>query len=161
MAVVKRIMLDKISGAVDRLTRRVVMVGIPSDSAARKPEDGSTKTPPSNAMLGYVHEYGLPEKNIPARPFLVPGVESVKDRIIAIMKKGAEAAITGDAQAVDIALTKVGLIAVEAVQNKVDTGPFAPLSPRTIARRKGPPPYRPLIDTGAMRDSIKSIIRET
>lgn len=58
-----------------------VLIGIPMSTTERP--DGEI----TNAELGYIHEYGAPEANIPARPFLIPGVESVKGKALELMKK--------------------------------------------------------------------------
>src|SRR5882724_12416208 len=58
--------------AIRALANTRVMVGIPSDKAARKGKI-------NNAQLGYIHEFGAPEVNIPPRPFLVPGVQGAQD----------------------------------------------------------------------------------
>lgn len=69
---------------VRALTGQRVMVGIPETTTERGDQHGIT-----NAELGYIHTYGAPSRNIPARPFLVPGVESERDRIAAILKAAA------------------------------------------------------------------------
>ena len=66
---------------VRALTGQRVMVGIPEDTTTRDDKSGIT-----NAALGYIHTYGAPSRNIPARPFLVPGVEAEKDKITDILK---------------------------------------------------------------------------
>lgn len=52
------------------LNAQGVMVGIPAETAGR--DDG----PINNAAIGYILETGAPERNLPARPFLRPGVAS-------------------------------------------------------------------------------------
>ncbi|MCJ2126794.1 hypothetical protein MKL11_30530 [Methylobacterium sp. J-077] len=136
------------------------MVGIPGGSQ-RSAEPGQPN-PPDNATLGYLNEFGVPEKNIPARPFLLPGVESVKEAVAARLKKAIPLAMAGDRGAVDATLNAVGLIAVDAVQQKLLDGPFPPLSPRTLKARKarGRTGEKPLIDKGLLRRSITYSIRE-
>ena len=68
-----RVTRDRVSevlSAVTKLVGREVLVGIPEDNTERVNGDEAT-----NAQLGYVHEFGSPAKNIPARPFLIPGTE--------------------------------------------------------------------------------------
>jgi hypothetical protein len=67
--------------SVRALTGQRVMVGIPESTTERPDKSGIT-----NAALGYIHTYGAPSRNIPARPFLAPGIESVKDKIVDVMK---------------------------------------------------------------------------
>lgn len=141
--------------AVDQLTKSQVLVGIPGEAPARKPEKGEP-TPPSNAVIGYLMETGAPERNLPARPFLVPGIEAAREQFTPRLKKAAEAAITGDAGGVETQLQAVGLIAQNAVRAQINDGTFAPLAARTLAARRarGRTGDKPLIDTGQLRNSI-------
>lgn len=145
-----------------------VMVGIPSDQAARK------EGPINNAALGYIHENGAPEVGIPARPFLVPGVAAIQGEIEDGMRRAGDAALSGRPELVMRYLHAVGLKAQAAVRRKITTGPFTPLKPETIERRRKRSPgskYRrkattagdvkPLIDTGQLRNAINYVIRQT
>lgn len=149
-----------VSAAFNDLLTRDVVVGIPGGEA-RQPLPGEKAAPP-NYVLGYLMETGVPERNIPARPFLVPGIEAVRDTIAATLKKAVPLAMAGDRGAVQRALDKVGLIASSAVQEKITDGPFEPLSPKTLKRRKarGFQGERPLIETGQLRRSVTYTIRE-
>jgi hypothetical protein len=158
-----RVIKDRVAEVVEtikKLTSKEVLVGIPRENAARKPEPGEKGEPINNAALGYIHEFGAPEANIPPRPFLIPGVEKVKDQAIARLKKAGELALNGDVSKVDAQLTAVGLLAQSAVQQKIVDGPFTPLKPRTLARRaaRGRTGTKPLIDTGALRQAIAFVI---
>ncbi len=146
--------------AIVALTQREVLIGIPADAPARTPEPGEP-APPSNALIGYKMETGDPEMNLPARPFLVPGVEAIKDKAIARLKKAGEDALKGDLGKVDQALHAVGLMGQSSVQAKITDGPFVPLAPRTLAQRRarGRTGDRPLIDTGQLRRSVNYVIR--
>lgn len=147
--------------AIKDLTKRTVLVGIPDTNAARDPEPGEN-SPATNAQLGYIHEFGSPVNNIPARPFLVPGVESARDQIVAQMKKGGIAALAGDLKQVEKTQIASGLIAVNAVQAKITDGPFQPLAPATLAARraKGRTGESPLLDSGQLRRAVTYVIRE-
>ena len=60
-----------------------VLVGFPEDSTERD-ETATTeegKEPITNAALGYIHDNGAPEVNIPARPFMKPAIEENKEKI--------------------------------------------------------------------------------
>jgi hypothetical protein len=120
--------------------------------------------PLSNAALGYIHEYGSPVNNIPARPFLAPGVKTAREEIDKRMKGVAKLALKGEPEKIDAELNNLGMLVAGAVQIYMsDASHFAPLAPSTIAARKRrgrQPPYSPLIDTGALRRSIKYVIRE-
>lgn len=139
------------------LTSKEVLVGIPDTTAGR--DDGDAI---SNAEIGYLMETGSPTQNIPPRPHLVPGVESVSDKIAKRMRSGAEAALSGKKADVDATLTAVGIVAENAVKAKITDGPFAPLSPKTIAKRKakGRTGTKPLIDTGQYRRAVTHVVRK-
>ena len=162
---IKKDATKDILAALKRLTKREVLVGIPQASAERKLAPGE-KEPASNALIGYVHEFGSPLKNIPARPFLVPGVTSVFDEISARMSRVAAAileAAPGQASTLaETQLTAAGLTAQAAVQIKITEGPFQPLAPRTLAARraKGRTGDKPLIDTGQLRQAITFVVRD-
>ena len=172
-------------GAATRdLVRQRLLVGIPDTTAERKPEPGETGTPPSNAVIAYTMEFGDPDRNIPARPFLDPGIDAVRDKIADALKTAGSEVLTGNAGAVERGFAKAGLVAVSSVQAKITDGPFAPLSQRTIearARRgrkgarqflklqaQGTPDdilqsaglVAPLVDTGQLRRAITFVIRD-
>lgn len=153
---------------VRALTTQQVMVGIPSKTAERT-EDNGTAAPETvnNAAIGYIHETGDPDRNLPARPFLVPGMRTIQDEAISRMKNGGEAALDSrtpeEAKArVNRILNIVGLMAQNAVRRKITEGPFAPLSPRTLAERRarGRTGTKPLIDTGQLRNAITYVLRK-
>ena len=145
--------------AVQALSKDQVLVGVPADSAPRQ-----NASDPSNATLAYIHEYGAPEANIPARPFLGPGImdaraavaEAFKQAGIQALKDTASLRGTQGGSAVEKGLHTAGSIARDAVKAKVERGPFKALSPRTLARRraKGNAGTRPLLDTEQMYEAI-------
>jgi len=153
---------DELQKAVERLTKSHVLVGIPSTPRTEGPID--------NATLGWIHETGSPAANIPARPFLRPGVEESKDQWIPYMRQAAEAAITGDEGTMTNALNAVGTTAVSAVKNTITAKIPPPLQPATVRARRR---YRatpataadiagatPLVDTAQMINSITYVIKE-
>lgn len=143
--------------AIRDLTSKEVLVGIP-DTAAGRDGDG----PISNAEIGYLMETGSPSQNIPERPHLVPGVQVAREKIERRMKAGAEAALSGKSADIDATLTAVGITAENAVKAKITEGPFAALSPKTLAKRraKGRTGEKPLIDTGQYRRTITHVVRK-
>jgi hypothetical protein len=146
--------------ALDGLLKREVLVGIPASNAARDPEPGE-HTAATNALLGYVHEYGSPAKNIPARPFLHPGIANARADIEVHMKKAGQLALAGKPEEIGQELEKVGLIAQISVQKKITDGPFEPLKPATLAARRarGRTGTAPLLDTGQLRRAISYVVR--
>lgn len=157
--------------AVAELSNVDVLVGIPHGET-RTDGDGLT-----NAQIGYLQETGSPAMNIPARAFLVPGVEDVQDVVGDKLVKAVDAAITGNHKRIMFLLESAGMQAMSSVRAYFVNGEFEPLSLATIrarARRgrKGAKKYlkqlklgpvesglvRPLIDTGQMRKSVTYII---
>jgi hypothetical protein len=115
---------------VATLTASDILVGVPEDKTGRS--DGTI----NNATLAYIHEFGSPAKNIPARPFLFPGVRKARPQVIAVMRQGAKDAMQGKGT-VDATLNKAGMIArnavIEAITDPVP--PFVPLQAATIRAR--------------------------
>jgi len=149
----------KVVGAMRSLASQRVLVGVPAAEAGRRDED----TGINNAELGYIHDRGAPEVNIPARPFLEPGIKDVQPAIEDGLKSAADAAFMGRQEAVDRQLNAIGLKAQAAVRAKITTGPFVPLKLATLAarRRRGRTGTKPLIDTGQLRNAINYVIRKS
>ncbi|MHC2108337.1 hypothetical protein [Methylobacterium sp. CM6246] len=149
--------LDPFARAVLRELNKRVAIGIPGDSmhAAEKGE-----APISNAVLGYRFEHGDPEKNLPERPHLVPGIESIREQAAARLKKAAEQAFLGDLSAPEKALHSIGILGVNAVQAQITDGAFAPLAERTIKARirRGRTGTKPMLDTGQYRRSFSYVV---
>jgi hypothetical protein len=146
--------------AIRKLEKSQVLVGIPAEKAPRDPEEG--QGPINNAALGYIHNFGIPSANIPARPFMEPGIVDNKERITPYLEAAGRAALEGNAGGVQKNLTAAGIVAATGIKSKIDVGPFAPLKPSTIAarRRRGRTGIKPLIDTGQLRNSITFVVRE-
>jgi hypothetical protein len=145
-----------VAASIKALANQQVLVGVPSSTAGR------TDVPITNAVIGYLMEHGSPSQNLPARPFLVPGVRNAMPDVRKRLRAAATTALSGRPDAVDKALHAVGLVAVNSVRKKITDGPFMPLAPSTIAQRqaRGRTGDRPLIDTGQLRQSITYVIRK-
>jgi phage gpG-like protein len=156
----------KIKAVVDRtsdvqksireLTKLQVLVGVPAKNAGRQ-ENG----PATNAMLAFVHNYGSPAQNIPARPFMEPGIRETKDPVADRMARAAQASLDGRKDDINRNLIGAGLIATNGIKAKITSGPFKALKPATIAARKrrGRTGTKPLLDTGQLRNSITFVVR--
>lgn len=144
------------------LGRDRVLVGIPAETAFREPEPGEPPSPVNNAQLGFIHQFGSPAKNIPARPFLPEGVRDVQKPIAVALEDAARKTMAGKGASADQVLHKVGLIAQEGVKKRIKTGPFVSLHPQTLAarRRKGRKGTKPLIDTAQLLNSITYVVRD-
>jgi hypothetical protein len=175
--------IDNVGKLIDRvneMTRSDVLVGVPAAKGARK--EGSI----TNAELARIHEFGSPVRNIPARPFLYPGIKRIRPQALAMLKQGAKDALTGTGPSIDVTLNKVGMLARNSVVNEITDPdpPFAPLQPATIrarlrktaagrrqlrkykGNRQGMMEWasggnvKPLIDTGQLRASISYVVRK-
>lgn len=159
--------LADIFEAVEALLNTEVLVGIPEGEVR---EGGMT-----NAQIGYLQETGSPAMNLPDRPFLVPGIELVQDKIGEFLVKAADASLSGKSQQVFNLLGKAGMTAQNSVRLYFVSGSFTPLSPATIADRlsknrnkaefrKNPKPRRnsdqPLIDTVQLRKSVTYVVKK-
>jgi hypothetical protein len=149
--------LDPFAREVMRELEKRDAIGIPGDSM-HPAEKG--EAPISNAVLGYLFENGQPEKNLPARPHLVPGVEKIREQAAERLKQAAARAFAGDLAAPEKALHAIGLLGVSAVQAEITDGAFAPLSERTSKGRlrRGRTGTKPLIDTGQYRRAFQYVI---
>ena len=147
----------KVYKAITALALEQVYFGIPQAKGPRKNDDDS---PITNAEIGYINEFGSPERNIPARPHLIPGIRGNKETLVGYMKVVGVAALKGDFQARERALNAAGLSGQNAVRRMITTGPFIPLSPVTIAIRacRGRTGTKPLMDTGQYRAAITYVI---
>lgn len=167
------------------LTNNEVLVGFPEDTTAR---DASAEEPEgiTNAALAYIHDRGAPERNIPARPFMIPGIESASGPAAdTLLKIARDSLAKASVASVDAGLHRVGLKIQAAMRRKLNEGIPPPLSDRTLraranrggkglGSRKGAklelelraagwaPSVdfaKPLIDTGQLRNAINYVIR--
>jgi hypothetical protein len=164
-----KVTVDKVQSVLDALqvlNQTRVMVGIPGEKAARR------GTPITNAALGYIHENGAPEINLPARPFLVPGVSKVKTQTASLLRQAGVAALDGKPTVVRKIYMAAGQTAVNSVTAVIRAGIPPPLKPGTVARRRvrsRGSNYRrkattaaqtiPLIDTGQLLRSVTYVLR--
>ncbi|HEY8354200.1 MAG TPA: hypothetical protein VIK69_04220 [Methylophilaceae bacterium] len=174
-----RVKIDRLKEVVrniNELVRKDVLVGVPGETADRDQEEYG---PMNNPTLAYIHDNGSPAANIPARPFMQPGIEAEQDRIAAHLRKAAAATLDGLNQKANDELEAAGMVASSSVKNQITSGDFAPLSEATLraraargrkgakaeleSRAAGNAPNndnaRPLIDTGQLRQSITYVVR--
>ena len=154
--------LKTITAAMGTLERNQVLVGIPAQNAPRTAAEAKAQDAKiNNAALGYIHNFGLPSKNIPQRQFLEPGILNASDGISVRMEKAAQGALDGDSTAVKNNLSATGIIATSSVKMKISSNIPPPLAESTLAarRRRGRTGTKTLIDTGQLRNSISFVIR--
>lgn len=108
------------------------------------------------SQIAYIHEFGSPINNIPARPFFYSGVSNARDRIGNLARYYGGLVADGKRGAIKNGLEDIGAEAVRSIRRKLFQGPFEPLAPSTV-ERKGHD--TPLIDTGQMLDSIEYQVR--
>jgi hypothetical protein len=171
--------VKELTAALLKVADVEVLAGFPEDTTDRPPEDGVPSNI-TNASLAYIHDQGAPESNIPARPFMCPAMEAVKDRIADKMGQILKAAIN-DAGSAKMAqgFTQLGIIAKLSIQKTINAGIDPALAESTLRARarkgrkgaqkeldnraKGLAPStlfaKPLVDTGELRDSASYAIR--
>lgn len=110
------------------------------------------------AYVAAINEYGCPEKNIPARPFLRPTIANKKGDwagiVNGLIRQGMDTGIMPDVlDSVGLAMAGDIVQAIADVQNPA-------LSDRTLAARRsrGNGSTKPLNDTGYMIASVQSIV---
>ncbi|MFM0044120.1 hypothetical protein [Paraburkholderia sediminicola] len=147
--------LASIIKAISDIARKDVLIGIPDSDPER--QDG----PISNAQIGYIQETGSPANNIPARPFLVPGVQDVQEQCAERLGKAANAALGGSMQAAERQLTSAGVTAENSVKRKINSNIQPELADSTLEarRRRGVTRKNTLVDTGQLRNSVTHVIR--
>lgn len=162
--------VSKILGSIKTMTSHDVLVGFPMDKSEVRtlppPKPGATSPGVSsitNAQIAFIQEHGSPVANIPARPFMVPGVNDVKGRAVELLKRAALAGLEGKQNQSMRLLNQLGAIGVSAIQRRITMGEgWPPLAPRTLAERRarGVRRTHPLIDTGQLRAHVTYVIRK-
>jgi hypothetical protein len=155
-----KISVDKMASvirAINELGAKDVLIGIPEGNVDRKSGD-----PASNALIGYVQEFGSPANNIPARPFLIPGVQDIQKPAADRLKVAAQRALAGDATQAERQLNAAGLMGQNSARAKINSNIQPELSERTLEARRarGVTRENTLVDTGQLRNSITYVIRK-
>jgi hypothetical protein len=170
-----------IQASLRALMKKEVLVGIPAEDAQRR-EPGSNE-PINNALIGYWMEYGVPSRNVPARPSLIPGVQSVSDKVAAQLVGAIRALVAPQENQVDAdgRLAAAGMVASSGVKNYINAGVGPALSEYTLKKRAARgrvgaqqeldnraniPNYvpgldlaKPLVDTAQFRNAITYVVR--
>jgi len=126
--------VNAVVGSITKLVGKQVLVGIPEATAARQDEEQGQH--PTNAMIGYVMETGSPARNVPARPWLVPGTRESERDWMPHLRGAATAALDAQPQKSDAELTAAGIAAESGVKRKIGSNIPPPLKPSTIRARK-------------------------
>lgn len=138
----------KVEKALNKLAESLkgpdlVKVGLPKGS--NDYPDGT-----SVILVGLVHEFGSPEKNIPQRSFLRSTVNSNKRKYAKLLKKLTKKIVNGKLTK-NKALNLLGLQVQGDVIGKISDGIDPPLTSREGT---------PLVDTGHFRQSITFEVEE-
>lgn len=167
---VKRTAGTPLNASLKELKKTSIYVGIPRGSDGDARSDGG----PPNSDLGWIHEKGSPAAGIPPRPFLEPGVESVKDVLAECMGDAITAALKGDNLRMNANLEEASQRALSAVQNYMNTADFEPLKPATLKYRnrsrgtkskrdgedEGTAENRPLINTRSLIGALLAMVHK-
>lgn len=121
---------------------KTVLVGIHEDAGST--DDGDL----TMAQLGAIQHFGT--QTIPARPWLDVGVKSGTQDYLEVIENHSDD--------IDNALEIIGQIAVGKVQQYMTDLQDPPNAPNTIAKKGS---SNPLIDTGALRQSVTYSITNT
>lgn len=155
-----KITVDKVASivkAINDLSAKDVLIGVPESSTDRQSGD-----PATNALIGYVQEFGSPANNIPARPFLIPGVQAIQKPAAERLKVAAKRALSGDLSQAERQLHAAGMMGQNSARAKINSNIQPKLSERTLEARRarGVTRENTLIDTGQLRNSIVYVIRK-
>lgn len=104
--------------------------------------------------IAAANEFGVPEMNIPSRPWLRTSLDRHRERWGKLAGRVIKARGSGGSDG----LPEVRLLAVAMagdVKDTLDTGPWAPNAPRTIAEKGSD---QPLIDTGRLVQSQRAMV---
>ncbi len=144
--------LDGLLNRIKALGQKEICVGVIAKTAQRNDQ----KTRLNNAQIAAVHEYGAPNKGIPARPFLrttlIKNKQVYTDGLATQMRKTLRQKLSPEQ-----AYQQVGFKAARDVQHEIRHGAHTPLKATTIKRKKS---SQPLIDIGQLHQSITSIVRD-
>lgn len=169
--------------ALQEMTGEAVLAGFPAEKEETREDENGNPVAINNATIGYLMDKGMPEQNVPARSFMISGIESVGDKIADAMEQTGTAALDGDQQRVQEGFHAVGLVAENGIRQKIIDGPFVPLAESTLKARaraggeigkaaqreldsrqagnvESVEDARPLNFTGQMRNAVSYAIRK-
>lgn len=163
------------------LTNKQVLVGVPEEKDPRYIGKGKKKVllveSVGNATLAYIHDNGSPLQNIPARPFMDPGIKQAQDRILPEFMKIAQDQLSDKKDKIEARFNRIGMICQASIRNVINEGEgFTPLKRSTLLgrlrRRKAArkwtderreevmESFKPLVDSGQLRNSITYVVAE-
>jgi len=166
--------LQKIAEAMKEIQNMEALIGIPQEANVAHKDENGADSPITLAELLYIHTYGSPVNNIPARDVLDSAMEHNQDDIVVLLKKVLERASNGDLEGAKAALDKAGIQGASMAKKwftdpangwaknadiTVDGGWMKNKVSGKTFYVKGKGSNRPLVDTGELRKSITSVVR--
>lgn len=145
---------QQVADALRRLSERFekedlqILVGVPEGAGSYAAEDGKPEL--TIATIAAVNEFGTRDGSIPARPFLRPAIEEGTPKFVRLAEIDLPDILLGR-QPMSRLLNRMGNLAVGMVQQKITDLKTPPNAKSTIAKKGSD---NPLIDTGALRQSI-------
>tara|TARA_R110000868_G_scaffold378292_1_gene643735 strand:- start:41 stop:475 length:435 start_codon:yes stop_codon:yes gene_type:complete len=141
------------------MTGRYVLVGVADNDNDRSDDSGI-----GNAAIAYINDNGSAKLNIPARPFMVVGVQQSLPKATAALKSYAKQALTKrDPSKIEQGMAAAGMIARDSVKKRITSQEgFAPLASSTLAGRAGAgfSGTKALIRTGSLLNSITYVVKK-
>lgn len=148
--------LNKFKKALKLLAKKQLLAGFPEAKAKRK------EGPINNAMLAKIQNDGSPINNIPARPFMEPGIMDVAEPINKQLLLAGEAILDNNEAKAIARLNAAGLIAQNGIRNKINSNLPPPLKPSTLKarRRRGIKSTRSLVVSGQLRNAATYVLKD-
>ena len=146
---------QEVEKALNDLAKRLegatrVLVGVPE--GAGEYEDGL-----NIATIAAVNNFGTADGSIPARPFLAPAIEKGAIQYQRLAELMIPKVLSGELTMTTL-LEQMGNLAEGHVKLEITEGQFAANAEST---KKAKGSDKPLIDTGALRQSIRYVIDES
>lgn len=129
----------------------VVKAGILAKDGSQNHSEGITVF-----QIGMIHEFGVPEKNIPRRSFIRVPIENNIKEITKLIENNHKL-VSENAMSAKVALDRIGIKAQNTIKESFRNNDWKPLKRATV-KRKGS--SRPLIDKGQLIGSISFIVEK-
>ena len=129
----------------------VVKAGILAKDGSENHSEGITVF-----QIGMIHEFGVPEKNIPRRSFIRVPIENNIKEITKLIENNHKL-VSENVMSAKVALDRIGIKAQNTIKESFRNNDWKPLKRATV-KRKGS--SRPLIDTGQLIGSISYIVEK-
>ena len=129
----------------------VVKAGVLAKDGSKQHSEGITVF-----QIGMIHEFGVPEKNIPRRSFIRVPIENNIKEITKLIENNHKL-VSENAMSAKVALDRIGIKAQNTIKESFRNNDWKANSRATV-KRKGS--SRPLIDTGQLIGSISYIVEK-